>query len=91
MRLRRPRLWDPFPATKCQHHADVGEHQRPAIFRRHDDRFAGRLSFGLCCFDLGSFRMYAAASLSDTIGRPFGGLIRSSCTMARAKAAVSLK
>jgi hypothetical protein len=28
-----------------QHHPDVSVHQRPAIFRRHDDRFAGGLPF----------------------------------------------
>jgi hypothetical protein len=45
-------------------HADIGMHQRPSIFRGHDD--------GFCCSF--SFRMNAAASLSVTIGLPLFGI-----------------
>jgi hypothetical protein len=64
--------------VKRPQHADVRVHKWPTIFRGHDDRFAGRLPFRACCADFGSFKMYAAASLSVTIGKPFGGLIASS-------------
>src|SRR5665213_2309860 len=45
MRSRWPRLRYRLRAVQRQHHPDMRVHQRPAIFRRHDDRFASRLPF----------------------------------------------
>jgi hypothetical protein len=53
-------------------------HERPAIFGRHQQRFACRLPSGLRCFDSGSAMMYAAASLRVASGLLFGGRMGSS-------------
>jgi hypothetical protein len=36
----------PLAAALRQHHPNMSVHQRSAIFRRHDDSFAGGLPFG---------------------------------------------
>jgi hypothetical protein len=40
-------------------HSDPRVHQRPAIFRRHDQRFAGRLPFRKVSLGFGQFHNVA--------------------------------
>ena len=59
-----------------QHHSNVRVHQGSAIFGGHYHRFSrAACHSGLCCFALGSFKMYAAASLRVRSGLPRNGWI----------------